>query len=951
MMNNYVRICPVCDTENPLERAYCSHCASLLADVDFSLSPLSRVATEGEGAETVKAAEGAEAVEGAEGAEVAEVAEGAEGAEGAEVAEAAEITGVAEASATGAAVEEAATPAEIPVQAVRAEVVAEAAEVVAQEDIATASWLGIEASAPPAEALRCPDPDCGQFNPPGTLRCLYCNASLSAEIAVAAAAERIAAPLPSAPSSGFELAPPDLMTDIAPPAFVTAADLARQHARTLPPALATRFQVKSELVAASSDADLLIVEELAGGKTLVAKIYRHGIPPDNLLLERLKLTTPHVVRIVEHGSEDGVDWEVMEYCRAGNLRSLMPQGRPMQPDLLWALVKELAAGLNEIHAFNILHRDLKPENVLLRRRDPLSLALTDFGLASLSASERHFTDNACTLKYAAPEALTGVLDVKTDWWSLGMILLEAASGHHPFEGLSEQVIHHYLVTRSIEIKGVADARFAQLCRGLLLREPEHRYGAEEVARWLAGDPGLPPLLESGGKIVHPYRLGKHRAKNSEELARALAENWQAGIRDLERGLIRDWLQTDLRDFELIRSLDNIMEARGESIECRLLRFLRVAAPGLPPVWRGELADQNALMTHARRAIADGTPPADMLVWQDWLESLFASKALMLLDDAELAELDQRWRQCFALVEHVWEVARGKRRQLRSNLPRTQGNADGRVVNFDAAVYGSESDFRFPARRQWHAPILLALSMPDFLTMVRKDVLRAVGRYSDEAPWFAAVAQQGQKSSRTPDERIACLLVAWRLRDVAMQEAEAKRAHRQAEAAKRKHAVETWQQTFVGLLSRFLAADAETFDGDDIQEKWRLLLDELQTLSDQLTKVSYPGADFEHLLQGVSTVRRQSFALEAAFDLADARREQIAIIMQAPRLGLLCGGLLLIAWMIGAWAWLPTLGGVGFIALLYWRRHQADNGVIAQIRRLQRQSRALIAQMKKDAPAA
>jgi serine/threonine protein kinase len=82
--------------------------------------------------------------------------------------------------------------------------------------------------------------------------------------------------------------------------------------------------------------------------------------------------------------------------------------------------------------------------------------------------------------------LTGVLDDKADWWALGMIALEAATGRHPFEGLSEQVINHHLATRSVDVRTVYDDRLRALCRGLLLRDPKRRWGGVEVARWLAG---------------------------------------------------------------------------------------------------------------------------------------------------------------------------------------------------------------------------------------------------------------------------------------------------------------------------------------------------------------------------------------------------------------------------------------------------------------------------------
>ncbi|MDR1934134.1 MAG: serine/threonine protein kinase [Candidatus Accumulibacter sp.] len=890
-MKAYVRVCPVCDMENPLERAHCSHCASLLADVDFSLS---------------------------------RVPEGQAGL---------------------------AAPVATPLPTPPATPAPEAGRAEARPASPPPANIG---APPPArvlsDSLRCPDPDCAQPNPPGSSRCLYCNTPL-----LAAVPDIPDIPATPAAPAAFELAPPDPGLAVAPPPlFSSATERAAPRAQArivLPPALAARFRVLDELPAAGSEADLLIVEavDARADEPRVAKIYRRGIVPDEALLDRLAAAGPHVVRILEHGREDGVAWEVMEYCRAGNLRAVMRD--PLSRERLVELTRELAAALSEVHALRILHRDLKPENVLLRRRAPLSLALTDFGIASLSEGTRHFTDNARTVKYAAPEALTGVLDAKADWWSLGMILLEAASGRHPFDSLSEQVVNHHLATRPIEITGVADEGIAHLCRGLLLRDPARRYGAEEVARWLAGDPTLVAPRESGAAIVRPYHLGKHTAHNGEELALALAANWAQGVRDLERGLVRDWLATDLRDFGLIRRLDDIMEVHSEAIERRFLRFLRAAAPGLPPLWRGQPADRKALVARARQALVDEAANADPQVWRDWLESLFDAKALTLMGDAELMELDRLWRQTLALVEHTWEAARKESRRLRSRLAATAGNPTGNAVDFDTLVFGWDAGFRFPPRRQWHAPILLALpqSAPEFLALARKEVMHAVERFADAAPWFSALVRQERpaQAGRTTIEQAARLLVAWRLREVARQEAEAERASRQAAEAQRMNAIEAWRQALLRLLAHFQAASAAA--DEDTRMEWQLLLDELRTLSRQLTDAGYPDAAFERLQQRVSTLRRRSSKLEAALDLAEARTGQIAIVMQPRRLGLIFGSLMFTGLLLGAqWAVLLTLGGAGFVGLFYWRRRQADQELAAQMRALQVQSRALNTQMKNEA---
>ena len=124
-----------------------------------------------------------------------------------------------------------------------------------------------------------------------------------------------------------------------------------------------------------------------------------------------------------------------------------------------------------------------------------------------------------------------MLDAKSDWWSLGMIVLEAASGRHPFEGLNEQVMNHHLATRPIDVRGVYDDELRTLCRGLLLRDPKRRWGGDEVARWLAGDPTLAVSDDADGvaTVVRPYRFGKTEATSGAELALALAKHWDAAL--------------------------------------------------------------------------------------------------------------------------------------------------------------------------------------------------------------------------------------------------------------------------------------------------------------------------------------------------------------------------------------------------------------------------------------
>jgi serine/threonine protein kinase len=639
------------------------------------------------------------------------------------------------------------------------------------------------------QPLICADPDCGQANPPGTERCLYCDTPLTPA----------AAPPTPTPTEqhAFDLEP-FMLDHIASPGWQRPVSRIR-----LPRELAARFEIVRELPVAGSEADLLVVVPKTPGEDApeqgeqLLKLYRPGIRPDDGLLARLARAGEHVVRFFAHGVADGLSWELMEYCAGGNLRDAL-KGRLVDRETFRRIARELAAGVKEVHTLDILHRDLKPENVLVRSRAPLTLVLTDFGIASLNESTRLFTDTARTVKYAAPEALTGVLDAKADWWSVGMMLLEIAAGQHPFAGLSEQVINHHLATRPIEIGGVADADAARLCRGLLLRDPEQRWSAPEVERWLAGDPTLLMPVERGANpAATPYRLGEQTARNGEELAALLAaspENWRIGVGDFKRGMIQDWVRDELKDFNLSRHIADIMETHGEPPERGLLRFLLAAAPGLPPLWQGLAVSRETLTRAAHRAHGEKkTEKADedgATKAREWLASILENDILGLFvaqGHREFEELAREWRRILQDIRRFWE-------ETRKASEAFQGKKSGQgFANFDSLVYGRDDNFDFPPKRFWYPLVILALVWDAFLPALRRDVERAAQELIQDAPWFGRFVDARETRQRSAE--VAAVLAASRMAHAARASAEQVRQKRLQQRA-------AWLQDIAALRARF-----------------------------------------------------------------------------------------------------------------------------------------------------
>ncbi len=262
----------------------------------------------------------------------------------------------------------------------------------------------------------------------------------------------------------------------------------------LPGALGSRFAVEGELPVQGAESDLLLVREHEGnGARYVVKIYRRGYSADREVWEALpRLTSRHVVRVLETGHADGRDYEILEYLPEGNLKALS-QGRRVDPT---AAVAQLAEGLKALHDVGIVHRDLKPENVLVRGSE---LVITDFGLSRVLEQSVVFASSSRTLAYAAPESLSGQVSPARDWWSLGMIARELITGRRPFDGLSETVVVDHLATRAIENDDVQDPHLRLLCQGLLTRDPRRRWGYAQVVEWLRGE--TPAVHE---EAVRPY---------------------------------------------------------------------------------------------------------------------------------------------------------------------------------------------------------------------------------------------------------------------------------------------------------------------------------------------------------------------------------------------------------------------------------------------------------------
>jgi len=151
------------------------------------------------------------------------------------------------------------------------------------------------------------------------------------------------------------------------------------------------------------------------------------------------LNHPHICTLYDVGEQDGASYLVMEYVEGQTLASRLREG-PLPFDLLLRAAIEVSQALGAAHERGIIHRDLKPANLMLTAA---GIKVLDFGLAKFAGPKAAAMDATAghtilgTPAYMSPEQTRGEeLDPRSDLFSFGCVLYEAATGVRPFRGSS-----------------------------------------------------------------------------------------------------------------------------------------------------------------------------------------------------------------------------------------------------------------------------------------------------------------------------------------------------------------------------------------------------------------------------------------------------------------------------------------------------------------------------------
>ena len=178
-------------------------------------------------------------------------------------------------------------------------------------------------------------------------------------------------------------------------------------------------------------------------RNVAVKILRGDLANDEKFVRRFQreaiaassLTHPNIVEMYDVGEDDGKYFIVMEYVEGVTLKSLIKRRGSLTLTEVIDIMLQLTSGIACAHESFIIHRDIKPQNVLIL--DDGRVKITDFGIAmALNSNELTQTNSVMgSVHYLPPEQANGTgSTIKSDIYSLGILMFELLTGKLPFKG-------------------------------------------------------------------------------------------------------------------------------------------------------------------------------------------------------------------------------------------------------------------------------------------------------------------------------------------------------------------------------------------------------------------------------------------------------------------------------------------------------------------------------------
>ena len=235
-------------------------------------------------------------------------------------------------------------------------------------------------------------------------------------------------------------------------------------------------------------ANVYLAQDTILDRKVAVKILRGDLAEDEKFVRRFQreaisassLNDPNIVEVYDVGEDNGKYFIVMEYVQGLTLKQLIKKRGSLTLPEVVDIMLQLTSAVAHAHESYIIHRDIKPQNVIILEDGRVKIM--DFGIAvALNAGEFTQTNSVMgTVYYIPPEqANGGAATIKSDIYSLGILMYELVTGHVPFKGDNpvEVAIKH--MNEPIPSICEYDPEMPQSIENIILRasakNPKNRY--------------------------------------------------------------------------------------------------------------------------------------------------------------------------------------------------------------------------------------------------------------------------------------------------------------------------------------------------------------------------------------------------------------------------------------------------------------------------------------------
>jgi serine/threonine protein kinase len=277
--------------------------------------------------------------------------------------------------------------------------------------------------------------------------------------------------------------------------------------------LAGRYEI-AELIGRGGTADTYRAADSTLGREVAVKILiDHSEDTNDRLLSEARamaqLSHPRIVTVYDAGKEGSIHYIVMELLRGKPLSSM--RGGALGYKQALGYVAEVLEALDYAGARGVIHRDIKPSNIMILENEN-HVKLTDFGLARRVSDVTQGTESGQivgTISYLAPERfLSKPADVRSDLYSLGVVMYEIFTGALPFHSNRDDIVAtmyshvHDAPVPPREINRHISEPLESVVLHAIERDPDARYQTprefyEDVAALLEAQP--PPHALSNAR--------------------------------------------------------------------------------------------------------------------------------------------------------------------------------------------------------------------------------------------------------------------------------------------------------------------------------------------------------------------------------------------------------------------------------------------------------------------